>query len=574
MNNVEFLNVNPKYHLSLNDSYEQATQKLKDAKIDCLPVLDNEGNYSGLLHRYDLVERWNNLKKNLDEIDLPVSDFVNKNAQVDFVEINEGHWLQRLINRSSKYSHSMVPILNKDGSFKCFAYTPSDKESLRIVSAFKPSITIIGMGYVGVTLAVMMANCGFLVTCVEKNQKKRKLLSTGKVPFLERGVNELYEKLFKEKKFIIKSPSEDNESNFIVITVGTPLKTNSRKPNTNYLDESLKLARKQLKKGGVIVLRSTIPFGTTMKIKEKYFDEFISIDAENTKHIVFCPERTIEGKALEELKINPQIIGSESLIARGKVKKVFEQFVSQTIELFGVSEAELVKLCDNTYRDLSFAFSNMLASISMNYDVDIISVIEAANKDYPRTNISLPSPGVGGPCLSKDPYILSNSVSRLDRNITNYLHSGRNLSEITMDYIVKKVKNLNFGKNKQIVVCGMAFKGDPITDDLRDSTSIKLFSKLKQKIGEIRIWDPVISSKEFKNYDIKAKWSPPPWKEKPKKDLIIILANNSPYFTQLDWASIIQNSRKLTIIDCWGVCENLIQLNKKSVDYYRLGRNL
>ena len=149
MNNVEFLNVNPKYHLSLNDSYEQATQKLKDAKIDCLPVLDNEGNYSGLLHRYDLVERWNNLKKNLDEIDLPVSDFVNKNAQVDFVEINEGQWLQRLINQSSKYSHSMVPILNKDGSFKCFAYTPSDKESLRIVSAFKPSITIIGMGYVG-----------------------------------------------------------------------------------------------------------------------------------------------------------------------------------------------------------------------------------------------------------------------------------------------------------------------------------------------------------------------------------------------------------------------------------------
>ena len=87
--------------------------------------------------------------------------------------------------------------------------------------------------------------------------------------------------------------------------------------------------------------------------------------------------------------------------------------------------------------------------------------------------------------MSKDPYILSNSVSRLDRNITNYLHSGRNLSEITMDYIVKKVKKLNFGKNKQIVVCGMAFKGDPITDDLRDSTSIKLFSKLKQKLEKL-----------------------------------------------------------------------------------------
>ena len=573
MNNVEFLNVENNHMITTQDSYEQVIEKLKVAKLDCLPVINEKSSYSGLLHRYDLVERWQNSEKGLKKTNNSISDFINNEAQVDVISNSESNWLSLLIKNSSLYAHSMVPIINKDGSFKCFAYSPSDKEVSRIVSAFKPSITIIGMGYVGVTLAVVMAKSGFNVTCIEKDHVKRKILKSGKVPFHETGLNEIYEKLYREKKFIIKGTEDKNKSNFIIITVGTPLQTESE-PNIDYLNQSIDLATNQLKEGGIIILRSTIPFGTTLKIKQQRFDEFISSNAEKAKHIVFCPERTIEGNALEELYSNPQIIGSESSIARGKVKKVFEQFVSQTIELTGVSEAELVKLCDNTYRDLSFAFSNTLASISMNYDVDIISVIEAANKDYPRTNISYPSPGVGGPCLSKDPYILSYGLSHLSNDISNYLHSGRNVSQITINYISEKISLLKNNQNTDLVLCGLAFKGDPITDDLRNSTSLELLSKIEEKVKDLKVWDPVISKEDLKDFGVNNTWYPPPWNSEPKKELIIVLANNSPYFNQLNWNSIVETSLKLKIVDCWGVCENLMQLRKPSVDYYRLGRNL
>ena len=573
MNNIEFLNIDNNHMITAQDSYDQVIQKLKDAKLDCLPVINEKSSYSGLLHRYDLVEKWQNLEKGLKKTNNSILDFINVEAQVDVISVSESNWLSLLIKSSSSYMHSMVPIINEDGSFKCFAYSPSNKEVTRIVSAFKPSITIIGMGYVGVTLAVIMAKSGFKVTCIEKDQIKRKILKSGKVPFHETGLNEIYKKLYREEKFIIKGPEDKNKSNFIIITVGTPLQSESE-PNIDYLNQSIDLATNQLKEGGVIVLRSTIPFGTTLKIKQQKFDELISSNAENTKHIVFCPERTIEGNALEELYSNPQIIGSESSIARGKVKKVFEQFVSQTIELSGVSEAELVKLCDNTYRDLSFAFSNMLASISMNYDVDIISVIEAANKDYPRTNISYPSPGVGGPCLSKDPYILSYGLSHLSNDISNYLHSGRNVSQVTINYISEKISLLKNNQNTDLVLCGLAFKGDPITDDLRNSTSLELLSKVEEKVKDLKVWDPVISKKGLRDFGINNIWYPPPWDSESKKELIIILANNSPYFNQLDWNSIVETSLKLTIVDCWGVCENLMQLSKPNVDYYRLGRNL
>ncbi len=573
MNNIEFLNVKNKHMITSQDSYEKVMEKLKDARLDCLPVIDEKNFYSGLLHRYDLVEKWQNSKKVTKGTSNSISDFINDKAQVDIVSTSESNWLSSLIKKSSHYKHSMVPIINKDGTFKCFAYSPSNREVSRIVSAFKPSITIIGMGYVGVTLAVIMAKSGLKVTCIEKDQVKRKILKSGKVPFHETGLNEIYAKLYREKKLIIKGPEDKNKSNFIVISVGTPLQSESE-PNIDYLNQSIDLANKQLKDGGIIVLRSTIPFGTTLKIKQQKFDELISPDAEKAKHVVFCPERTIEGNALEELYSNPQIIGSESSIARGKVRKVFEQFVSQTIELAGVSEAELVKLCDNTYRDLSFAFSNTLASISMNYDVDIISVIDAANKDYPRTNIFYPSPGVGGPCLSKDPFILSNGLSGLSKDISNYLHSGRNVSQITINYISKKIILLKKNQNTNIVLCGLAFKGDPITDDLRNSTSLELLSRIEEKVEDLKVWDPVISKKDLKDFGINNIWFPPPWNSEPKKELIIILANNSPYFSQLNWNSIVETSLKLTIVDCWGVCENLMQLRKPNVDYFRLGRNL
>ena len=240
----------------------------------------------------------------------------------------------------------------------------------------------------------------------------------------------------------------------------------------------------------------------------------------------------------------------------------------------GATEAELVKLSDNTFRDISFAFSNSLSNISMKYGIDAISVIEAANKDYPRTNIPYPSPGVGGPCLTKDPYIMTYGLKNLDNKVKNYLQSGRYISDITINEITNKIKNLKKELTSIVLLCGIAFKGEPVTDDLRDSTSIKILNKLTEKNIKVKIWDPLIPAKELKKIFNKNIISLPPCKLGKQKELLIILANNSPQFSKLDWNKIIKMSEKLILIDCWGVCEYLANFENSKLSYYRLGRNL
>ena len=188
---------------------------------------------------------------------------------------------------------------------------------------------------------------------------------------------------------------------------------------------------------------------------------------------------------MQELRENPQIIGSINQTSFQKASELFSTFTKSIISLPTLESAEFSKLLDNTFRDSIFAYINQMIPLTEKFNIDLCEVVDAVNHGYPRNNIPKPSPGVGGPCLVKDPYLLKYNFDKL--KINNILLSGsRKVNENTTKYLYSKLnyslkkigKNFN---NSKIFIVGLAFKGNPETSDLRDSTSIDLIKNLKIK---------------------------------------------------------------------------------------------
>ena len=255
MSNLDFIKIDKQCVIRVFDTYRDAMQKLKLSKLSCLPVLDEENKYVGLLHRFDLVDNKENDTSDKFIENSAIHPYVNTSAQFDIIDENNEKWLSKLIKKQKDYKHSLIPILDCNRIFKFFAYIPSELEKTKIVSEYNANITIIGMGYVGVTLATMLAMSGYHIICIEKDEKRRKALNKGIVPFHEVGLNEIFSKLFHEGSFSIRSPDQLSKSNCIFITVGTPLLDDTKLPNVSYLEESLILAQKNLDDGGVIIFR-------------------------------------------------------------------------------------------------------------------------------------------------------------------------------------------------------------------------------------------------------------------------------------------------------------------------------
>ncbi|MDA8926828.1 nucleotide sugar dehydrogenase [Gammaproteobacteria bacterium] len=356
------------------------------------------------------------------------------------------------------------------------------------------NVGIIGLGYVGLTLGVALALRGIKVFGVDINEKVIMALNSGKAHFVEEGIDEHLSKVLNKKFFLVDNLPEET-LDAVLITVGTPINEDKELNFQNIVD-ALNQIPKINNKDFLVGLRSTVAVGTSTNIILPELNKR-QIECE----LIFCPERTIEGDAINELFTLPQIIGGTSSKGVDLGAEIFSKLTEKIIKVSTIEAAELVKLFNNTYRDINFALGNYFNLVAQSFGVDGYEVINASNKDYKRGGI--PMPGfVGGPCLEKDPYILASDNFR-QSNIANLLEHnftilGRSFNEClpktVVDYLVNK------SEKKKVLVSGLAFKGRPATSDMRGSTSVEIINLLLENGFELGLHDFETSDEEIRYF--------------------------------------------------------------------------
>ncbi|MBC6444042.1 MAG: nucleotide sugar dehydrogenase [Alphaproteobacteria bacterium GM202ARS2] len=341
-------------------------------------------------------------------------------------------------------------------------------------------VCVVGMGYVGLTLAVALGECGFDVWGVERDEGLLSSLLSGEPHFYEKGFAvRMRRALQQETLHFVSSVKEVGASregvSVFILTVGTPLDAEGV-PRMDMIERVAAEVCEHLVDGGLVILRSTVQVGTTRRVVLPRLEA-----TGKAFMLAYCPERTVEGHAMAELVSLPQVVGGLDSSSAWRAALFFQHMTPTTVRVSSLEAAETIKLLDNSFRDVSFAVGNEVALLCDALGLDGREVIQAANTGYVRTQI--PQPGfVGGPCLHKDPHILEESL-RASGHVPQLIKYGRMLNESLPRYVCERVAtaaSLGDGRGHKIAVMGMAFKGRPETSDVRASPSIDVLEFLRQ----------------------------------------------------------------------------------------------
>lgn len=433
-------------------------------------------------------------------------------------------------------------------------------------------IGIVGLGYVGLTLGLTFADLGFKVKGFDKNKIVSEAIKNGKPHFFEIGLASLL-KDHSDKNFkVVKDFRKENNCDVYFLSVGTPLDKN-KKPDLEYLGLASKNLGSILKRGDAVILRSTVPVGTTRNFVLPMLEKASGLKAGDDFFLAFAPERTIEGKALEELRKLPQVIGGINHRSAEVAADFFSFMTNSTLLVDSLEEAEMVKLINNTYRDVTFGFANEVSLVAQRWGIDAKRVIEAANYGYERSSVPNPSPGVGGYCLEKDPFIFIESAKQKGYNPMLF-HHARAVSDKMLDFLADSVKiflrdHKKDNKNAKILALGIAFKGRPATSDTRGSTSLALLNQLRREnYKNIYGFDPAVRRADFQAHGIK--YVNDLKKGFSSADIVLVLTNHQD-FESIDARKYLALSAKPVLFyDTWGVFNKSEVAKIKGVHYKQL----
>lgn len=371
----------------------------------------------------------------------------------------------------------------------------------------KVDITIVGgCGHVGLPLGLGFANAGKRVVALDIDAAKVAATNEGKMPFVDRGADELLAKVLANGKFTCTTdPAVISEAEVIVTIVGTPVDEHLN-PRFDTIQEVILESRSRLRDGQLFILRSTLFPGTTERVAKLLAKEGFDID------VAVCPERVAEGVALEEITSLPQIVAGVTPRAQKRAEKLFKLLAPEIVPMKPLA-AELAKLFTNAWRYIQFATANQFYMIANDYDMDFYEIHRAMTQDYPRAK-GFPKAGfAAGPCLFKDTMQLS-----AFHNNTFFLgHAAMLINEGLPNYLVQRLTRKHDLSHMTVGILGMTFKAD--SDDPRDSLSFKLRRVLQPQCREVLCTDPYLS----------LPWLTPLEETVSKSDLIIIGVPHSEY---------------------------------------------
>ena len=426
-------------------------------------------------------------------------------------------------------------------------------------------IVVVGLGYVGMTMAAHLLDRGFKVYGVEIRDEILIKLQSGKSFFHEPGLDNILSRYLNTENFKFgKDIPENTGKRLFMITVGTPL-NNHKDVNLNLIMNAAHQVASVLKTGDLVVLRSTVKVGTTDEVVEPI------LSLSNVEFgLAYCPERTLEGAALKELGYLPQIVGANTKKVANELLGFFSRLTDSVVVVSNTKTAEVIKLTDNMQRDAIFAVSNHVAEVCSINGVRAKEVIHLGNLGYSRNKLFNPGP-VGGPCLEKDSYIFSESLPINQRESSLALVARKVNEDVltnAINFIMRQVDSKFENSEVTIAILGMAFKGVPETDDLRGSPSIELIKKL-QKISmsiKIRSWDPLI-----KELNIKGVRHCENIEEAITSSHAVVLMNNHKALGGLDLHDMSKKlNEKAVIYDFWDRYDSLQNFNN-SVKYFAWG---
>jgi len=346
-------------------------------------------------------------------------------------------------------------------------------------------VSVIGAGgHVGFPFACVVAEAGHNVYGIDINQDAVDKLNAGIIPYEEEGGEDILKVNLKKERILFTTDFDFiKDSDVVAIMIGTPVdgEGNARLDDLfNFVDDTL---IPRMKKGQLIVLRSTVSPGTTEVLRKHIEKNYGWVEGKDY-HLVFCPERVVQGRSIIETTKLPQIVGAFSEESYLQAALFFNSFIKNKVFHLTPKEAELGKLMTNMYRYVTFAFANEMWMIGEKHGINIDKVIDACNYDYPRMDVPHPGPNVGGPCLFKDGRFLLSDIPFGDLINTSFL-----INEGMPDYVFNRIKDINPNVDK-VLILGATFKKD--CDDTRNSLSYKMRKVCKKHGVRSWMWDPFV----------------------------------------------------------------------------------
>ncbi|MBR6771530.1 MAG: nucleotide sugar dehydrogenase [Lachnospiraceae bacterium] len=347
-------------------------------------------------------------------------------------------------------------------------------------------INVIGLGYIGLPTALMLAAHGLEVIGTDCNKELVDTLKAGRTTFKEEGLDALFARAGQAG---IRFSQQYQETDFYIVSVPTPYDKFSKKVDPSYVMGAVKDIVQVSKPGAVIVIESTISPGTIDRFIRPVITESGRIIGEDI-HLAHAPERIIPGNMVYELLHNNRTIGVDSPEIGRKIKDIYSRFCQGEIVVTDIRTAEMTKVVENTFRAVNIAFANELAKICRHDNLDVYEIIRICNM-HPRVNILQPGPGVGGHCISVDPWFLVGDYPSLAKVIDESMKTNDGMPEFVLNRIYEIMKERGLKDLKKVGLYGLTYKEN--IDDIRESPTLQLLSSQRHHLAQpLCVYDPFI----------------------------------------------------------------------------------
>ena len=357
----------------------------------------------------------------------------------------------------------------------------------------KEFVNVIGLGYIGLPTALMLAAHGVEVVDNDYKEELVSTLNAGQTTFKEDGLDELFLKAVNNG---IKFTTKYQDTKIYIVSVPTPYDKFSKKVDAKFVIQAVQEIMKHCLKGSIIVIESTVSPGTIDKyirpiIKDSGFEIGDSI------HLVHAPERIIPGNMVYELVNNNRTIGADDLAVGEKIKTLYSSFCKGEIIVTDIRTAEMTKVVENTFRAVNIAFANEMAKICRHDNMDVYEIIRICNM-HPRVNILQPGPGVGGHCISVDPWFLVGDYPSLAKVIDEAMKTNDSMPDFVLKRIYDVMKKEKIENVSRVGLYGLTYKEN--VDDCRESPTLQLLENQEKHLAEpLKVYDPLVEEDIVKN---------------------------------------------------------------------------
>lgn len=397
-------------------------------------------------------------------------------------------------------------------------------------------VNVIGLGYIGLPTALMLASHGVEVIGTDYNKELVATLNAGNTTFKEDSLDELFAAALVGG---VKFTTEYQKTDMYIVSVPTPYDAFSKKVDACYVVAAIEEIMRVCPKGATVVVESTVSPGTIDKYVRPVIEEYgfrIGIDL----NLVHAPERIIPGNMVYELLHNNRTIGADNKIIGEKVKEIYASFCQGEIVVTDIRTAEMTKVVENTFRAVNIAFANELARICRHDNMDVYEIIRICNM-HPRVNILQPGPGVGGHCISVDPWFLVGDYPSLAKVIDESMRTNDGQPAFVLNRIYEIMKENHITDNRRIGLYGLTYKEN--VDDVRESPTLQMLDVQERNLARpLKVYDPLIEKdivrNQYHNFD----------KFLEEIDMIVIMVKHD--HIKQNWDKL----RGKVILDCHNIC--------------------